>query len=195
MTSGPSPTILASEVMERSSIAAVVVLGVLTGVVLLGCCPIPVPRTVLQCPAGTVEVQDRRMRPIPEAQVVVARYRSGPPPQVIYERFSRVTDATGRARFERQTVRENSFPLMMHGVNFYDFLVCVEHPGHRPRLVRWPKEPGQEPAASVSAVLDPPGAEPGPPHTCGELVVGGRLPRWLEDRPPSPPTAAAARAW
>jgi hypothetical protein len=184
--------------MERSSLASVLCLGTLMGLVLLGCFPIPVPRTVLQCPAGTVEVQDRQMRPIAEAQVVVARYRSGPPPQVVYDRFSRVTDASGRARFERQTVRENSFPLMMHGVNFYDFVVCVEHPGHRARLVRWPKEPGQEPAASVNAVLDPPGPEPGPPHTCNELVVGSRLPRWPEDRPPTPPTpptAAAPPAW
>jgi hypothetical protein len=44
----------------------------------------------------------------------------------VHEQFISFTDDAGIARFSESNIWELSFPLVPHGVNFYDFLWCAE---------------------------------------------------------------------
>ena len=90
------------------------------------------------------------------APVTVLRYLSAPHGGPIRNRFTQPADARGQVAFREMRVREWVMPLMMHGVPFYGFAVCVRDGAGRRALVRWPVDEAGKlaPRLSVSFTAD-----------------------------------------
>lgn len=98
----------------------------LLAVLLSGC--VPWPRRALVVPAVTFEVTDEGGAPLSEAEVRVVRYSY---PHARYEDSARLTtDAQGRATFVEVKEWETVWPLVPHGIPFYDFVFCVSAQDH-----------------------------------------------------------------
>lgn len=101
-----------------------------------GCC-LPVPRTVTIQPEGEVRVSSGGAM-VEGARVWLVREEAAPHPREgALERWTREADAAGVARFKLEERREWSFPLMMHGVMFYKWRICVEAAGMAEKIVEW----------------------------------------------------------
>jgi hypothetical protein len=108
----------------------------LLGATALGCLPIPVPKTYAKWPTGTVQVLEREGRaPIAGASVRLTRkvYPHGRDEDTRTE----TTGPDGRVAVVGETERKTVFPLMMHGVPEYAFVVCAEAKDHASREVHW----------------------------------------------------------
>jgi 5-hydroxyisourate hydrolase-like protein (transthyretin family) len=115
------------------------------------CCPVPWPTSVLVQPRLELDVLDAESGgPIAGADVHVVRwhYPHTRPNQL--QRFT--TDHEGRLRLAPVTETEISYPLMMHGVRFHNFAVCVEARGYLPEVLPLPEE---RPAQTVRLARSP----------------------------------------
>lgn len=122
----------------------------------MGCCPIPIPRTVEVRPLGRIEVVSAGdEQPVAGALVLLAREEAAPHPREgAVERWGAQADDRGVARFTKKERREWSYPLMMHGVTFYKWRICAQAPGMQARVVEWPGE-----ATSLRIALEAAGEE------------------------------------
>jgi hypothetical protein len=130
----------------------------------LGCCPIPIPRTVEVRPLGRVEVVAAAgEQPVAGASVLLAREEAAPHPREgAVERWGAQADAKGVARFTKEERREWSYPLMMHGVTFYKWRICAQAPGMQAQVAEWPNE-----ATSIKIALEAAGEDGA---SCEELL-------------------------
>jgi hypothetical protein len=130
-------------------------LGVAGTLAVLGaCCPIPLKRQVSVRPELTVTVADADGAPVAHAAVLVRRITNGPPPTRETHHWTTATDATGTVVLDAIEESETYLPLMMHGVEWYAWEVCVrdtrgvgtaQHSGRTP----------VEPPVVVPITLDP----------------------------------------
>ena len=102
--------------------------GVLAVAILAACCPIPLSRDITERPGIEVVVSSPDGKLVDQSKVTVRRYISGPPPATERNRWHEVTADDGVALFPEIVVSEIYLPLMMHGVNWYSWQVCAEHP-------------------------------------------------------------------
>ena len=101
-------------------------------------CVIPVYRSTVLLPTGTVIVRDTESHaPIDHARVFVRRYNVGPPPRRQSHQYIGITAADGRTSFTLVKGHEWAMPLMMHGVTQWAFDVCVDAPGYQGRPAAW----------------------------------------------------------
>lgn len=99
---------------------------------------IPWRRDTILLPSGTILVIDAATkRPLAGVDVVVYRYRLGPPPRITTHVYRRRTSTDGAVSFDAALGRETILPLMMHGVPQWAFLVCAQKPGYRVARKRW----------------------------------------------------------
>lgn len=94
--------------------------------VLSGC--IPMRKTFVMRPEATVRVVDSDGAPITSASVVLVRNKY--PYGSRDARWSAKTDAKGEVSFSREEETQTVYPLMMHGVPGYGFVVCADAPGY-----------------------------------------------------------------
>lgn len=89
---------------------------------------VPWPRKALVVPGITVRVTNRDGAPLPGAQVTLIRYSY---PHAVYQDHAGApVDAEGRAVFAETKAWETVWPLVPHGIPFYDFVYCVSAPAH-----------------------------------------------------------------
>ena len=105
-------------------------LAALAGLIGVGaaCCPIPLTRDVTVRPQLALEVRTHEGKPADGVDLTVRRLVTGPPPLTETERWTATTGPDGRVRLDAIERRERYAPLMMHGVNWYGWEVCAEHP-------------------------------------------------------------------
>lgn len=138
---------------------------VLAFAVLMGC--IPMKRTFVMRPGGTIQVVDAKGAPIESASVTLTRnkYPYGREDAVWHVK----TDAKGEVSFTREENTQTVYPLMMHGVPGYGFVACAEAPGYAGKNGSWmlpeegPQPPlvlklaeGDRPCASKADLTPPP---------------------------------------
>lgn len=100
--------------------------ALLAAALLSGC--LPWPRKALVVPGLRFEVKDERGEPLPGALVSVVRFSE---PHAQYEDQVRArTNEQGHAVFTEATEWETVWPLLPHGIPFYDFVYCVSAPEH-----------------------------------------------------------------
>lgn len=96
-----------------------------------GCCFIPVPRTTITRPAVEVTIKDMTtQKPLPGALVRISRIQEHPHYGQLKGEWELTADAVGVAKTTADDEREWIMPLMMHGVPFYMWRICVEHEGY-----------------------------------------------------------------
>ncbi len=145
-----------------------------------GCLPIPVPRTVMTQPAGTVRVLSEETEAlVSKASVTVARYHVAPPPtreeNKPLQQWTISSDEEGEAHFTYQSEREWTAPLMMHGVPYRVWVVCASAADHVPKLVRWHNESNDDDALRIQSGEEPLPTlvielQPGSGETCEERL-------------------------
>lgn len=134
---------------QRAMVTALLGCGLLCGC-------IPVPRNSVRLPDLTVEVQDEHGAPL---QGVSVRLATGSHPHAQWhDELFMTSDHEGRVSVSKKEEWEVVFPLLMHGVPYYYWTLCVEKPGFQ--TVVQEVETKQS-AAQVSVVLLP--GEAGPP--------------------------------
>jgi len=92
---------------------------------------IPWPRHATKVPALEVSVSDADGGALPEAEVTLVRFSY--PHAVVHESTTRAVDG-GVTSFEEVREWETIWPLMPHGIPFYDFAWCVDAPAHDARV-------------------------------------------------------------
>ncbi len=131
---------------------------VLAFAVLMGC--IPMKKTFIMRPGGTIQVVDAKGAPIASASVTLTRnkYPYGREDAQWHEK----TDAKGEVSFTREENTQTVFPLMMHGVPGYGFVACAEAPGYAGKSGSWmlPEEGPQPPLVLKLAQGDRPCVPP-----------------------------------
>jgi hypothetical protein len=108
-----------------------------TAMCALGCLPIPVTRQALAFPATEITVVGADGEPLEGA--TVALYRNEIHPHWKSEALDSreaTTDAKGGVSFAHEMYDKTDMPLMMHGVGFNVWHVCVEKQGHATRTFR-----------------------------------------------------------
>jgi hypothetical protein len=103
-------------------------------------CFIPFPRHAELQPRALFVVLDEKEKPIKNAKVLIQRFSQ--PHHQIHESFEQFTDDAGVAQFDEVREWETIFPLMMHGVPFYDFAYCAQAPGFNAQWAELPKMNG-----------------------------------------------------
>lgn len=111
------------------------------------CCPIPVPRMAMLRPEAHVQVVDAAGgQALEGATVVMQRYEAAPH-RTMVARWPRASDGDGKVEFPSGREREWIMPLMMHGVPFYGWRICVMHDGYETLVVPsdgfWHESDGQ----------------------------------------------------
>lgn len=98
---------------------------------MLGCLPIPVKRESLAFPAVTLTVKGQDGSPLEGVKVQLYRHEIAPHwrPEALGERET-TTDAKGNAAFTHELHDKQSYPLMMHGVGFDAWHICLEKEGY-----------------------------------------------------------------
>ena len=98
---------------------------------MLGCLPIPVKQESLAFPAMTLTVKDQEGAALEGVKVQLYRHEIAPHwrPEALGERTT-TTDANGNAAFEHELHDKQTYPLMMHGVGFDAWHICLEKQGY-----------------------------------------------------------------
>ncbi len=94
-----------------------------------GCC-IPIPRETIIRPATTLTIQGEDGAPLVGTLVRVTRLAEHPHYGQVHEEWELMSDTRGVVRLHREAEREWVMPLMIHGVGFRMWRVCVSHPDH-----------------------------------------------------------------
>lgn len=145
------------------------------------CCFIPIPRKTTTKPALEVKVMDMTTQtPLAGATIRVTRHIEHPHYGEIKGEWALSTDARGEAKMSRADEREWVMPLMIHGVPFYMWRMCVSHPGYRTEFFRVndPKE-GEDEAkrkTQLTVQLKPGEGEPCPKNAKEPHVRPGDKP-------------------
>ena len=132
-----------------------VVLPVLTLLLGLACCPIPIPRQGLLRPDLEITVTDAGGAPVPGVEVILRRTIAAPGPATEIARFVTLTDEHGVARFDRAEVTDTVMPLMMHGVPYIDFEICAQT--EAASASGWVDAGLEDAPSTLALVLDPAG--------------------------------------
>ena len=133
--------------MIRPRRLALVVCLLLTG------CLIPIPRTAVIRPEGTIYVvAEPTQRPVESATVTLQRFNYGPPPTRTTHEWTELTDSAGAVHFTLLEEREWIMPLMIHGVPHWGWRIYVESASHDQIAVDWPAIGPQATAPRVSEV-------------------------------------------
>jgi hypothetical protein len=89
-------------------------------------------------PKGKIVVQDARTKmPLPKANVIIQRGDRYPHPTQITNTWRYKTNMNGELSTTSQTTRVWDMPLMMHGVKFYYWRMCVRQEGYKTQVSRW----------------------------------------------------------
>ena len=109
------------------------------------CCPIPFPTKKLLMPEGVIHVQElnqtaKKHQPVSDATIRISRGVRNPHPGPISHEWTFKTDNKGIVKTKAKSHREATMPLMMHGVPFYYWRLCVSKPGYTTTFVDWSRE-------------------------------------------------------
>jgi hypothetical protein len=113
-------------------------LFILSLVVLTGCV---VQRSVVRQPALDLYVTGGS---VPLADVSVYLFWKSNPYNTLEETRTFATDANGRLKLEEILQLESSYPLLMHGVKFFEHELCLETPSYQTLIVNVKLEPGEK---------------------------------------------------
>lgn len=106
-----------------------------------GCCPIPVPMTKPLMHKGEIIVRHHStQKAVADAQVRISRGVRHPHPGDITHEWDLTTDQNGSVQTSAKSHTEWQMPLMMHGVSFYYWRVCVAKPGYKTVFKHWASE-------------------------------------------------------
>lgn len=141
-----------------------------------GCCFIPVPRTTVTRPALEVTIKDMTtQQPLPGATVRISRIQEAPHYGTLKGEWELTADAQGVARSKAEDEREWIMPLMMHGVPFYMWRVCVAHDGYMTEFHRVHDKDAQDMASEPLTVnLKPGQSEPCPVRSAEPHIRQGK---------------------
>lgn len=119
------------------------------------CIPIPMWRQATVRPALELTLTTHEGKPAPEVEVRIRRFISGPPPDTETHRWIDASDAEGKLVLEALEQQERYAPLMMHGVNWYAWQICADHPKYGVATHRIGGTQPLMPAQTVALQLDP----------------------------------------
>ena len=124
-----------------------------TATLALACLPIPVTKKALAFPSIELVVQRADGTPLEGVRVLLLRNEIHPHwrREALDSREAR-TDATGRVTFAHEMHDKTDMPLMMHGVGFHTWQLCVEKEGYGTRMFKL-FEQGQEVAREPDGSL------------------------------------------
>ena len=98
--------------------------------VFFGCIPIPVPRNTIVQPEIHIQVQDNQQNPIDGSQVLFISMSD--PHSQLHHFVKYDTDPLGRVTIPELKELEWIYPLMLHGIPFYNFRLCTHKEGYIP---------------------------------------------------------------
>lgn len=117
-------------------------LVLLTTTQITSCIPVPALRKVTIRPEGSITVIDTYNKKLLfNVKVVVKRIRIGPPPSEVSHQWIYKTDSTGTVTVTSLKGKEWIFPLMMHGVPQWGWIICTEYEGYKDTCIEWFVEP------------------------------------------------------
>ena len=113
-----------------------------------GCIPIPLPRNVIVQPELHVQVLNEKQKYISNAQVVFVTLSD--PHHNVHRYMTFDTDKKGKLYIPEQKEFEWIFPLMMHGIPFYSYHLCIYKDGYITQSMDVAKKDSQDQSLMIT---------------------------------------------